>query len=69
MATPDTITPTQLARLVGTPDAPPILDVRIDEDHARDPRAFPASVRRDLLKRPRGILGEVFGVIVDEDRA
>ncbi len=28
MATPDTITVTQLARLIGTPDAPLILDVR-----------------------------------------
>lgn len=30
MAKPDSITPAQLARLVGTPDAPVILDVRID---------------------------------------
>src|SRR5690349_18924721 len=47
MATPDTITAAQLARLVGTPDAPAIIDVRIDTDHASDPRMLPASVRRD----------------------
>jgi rhodanese-related sulfurtransferase len=46
MATPDAITPTQLARLIGTPDAPRILDVRIDEDHGADPRMVPGSVRR-----------------------
>ncbi len=47
MATPDTITVAQLARLVGTPDAPVLVDVRIDNDHAVDPRFLPASVRRD----------------------
>jgi rhodanese-related sulfurtransferase len=47
MATPDTINVTQLARLVGTQDAPVIVDVRIDTDHAADSRMLPASVRRD----------------------
>ena len=47
MATPDTINVAQLARLVGTPDAPVIVDVRIDTDHASDPRMLPASIRRD----------------------
>ena len=47
MPTPDTITAAQLARLVGTPDAPLVIDVRIDRDHAADPRMLPASVRRD----------------------
>lgn len=47
MPSPDIITVTQLARLVGTPDAPVILDVRTDEDHAADPRAIPVSNRRD----------------------
>src|SRR4051812_38784502 len=46
MATPDTITAGQLARLIGTPDAPDIIDVRIDDDHAADPRVLPASIRR-----------------------
>jgi rhodanese-related sulfurtransferase len=47
MATPDTINVSQLARLVGTPEAPVIVDVRIDTDHASDPRVLPASIRRD----------------------
>ncbi len=47
MPTPDTIMVTQLARLVGTPDAPLVIDVRIDNDHAADPRMLPASLRRD----------------------
>jgi rhodanese-related sulfurtransferase len=47
MPMPDTITASQLSRLIGTPDAPLIVDVRIDEDHAADPRMLPASIRRD----------------------
>jgi rhodanese-related sulfurtransferase len=47
MATPDVITVAQLTRLIGTPDAPIIVDVRIDEDHAADPRMLPACIRRD----------------------
>jgi rhodanese-related sulfurtransferase len=45
--TPDVITVAQLTRLVGTPDAPIVIDVRTAEDHAADPRMLPASVRRD----------------------
>jgi rhodanese-related sulfurtransferase len=44
---PDTINVAQLNRLIGTHDAPVIVDVRIDNDHASDPRMLPASVRRD----------------------
>ncbi len=47
MTSPTEITASQLARLVGTPDAPVIIDVRIDEDYAADPRTIPASVRKD----------------------
>ncbi len=47
MATPDAITVAHLVRLVGAPDAPVLVDVRIDNDHASDPRMLPASVRRD----------------------
>jgi rhodanese-related sulfurtransferase len=47
MATPDAITVAQLVRLVGTPDTPLLVDVRIDNDHASDPRMLPASARRD----------------------
>jgi rhodanese-related sulfurtransferase len=47
MAAPDIITVPQLVRLVGTPDAPLIIDVRIEEDWAADPRLLPAAIRRD----------------------
>jgi rhodanese-related sulfurtransferase len=52
MASPDTITVAQLARLVGIPEAPLILDVREDQDVAADPRMLPASVRRDHRAAP-----------------
>jgi rhodanese-related sulfurtransferase len=47
MATPDIITVVKLARLIGTHETPMIVDVRIDNDHASDPRVLPASIRRD----------------------
>ncbi len=37
------ITPAQLARLMGTPDCPVILDVRTSEDLALDPRLIPTA--------------------------
>lgn len=45
MASPTEITVSQLSRLVGTPDAPVLIDVRIDEDFQDDPRLIPASFR------------------------
>lgn len=48
MPSPDIITPSQLARLLGTPDAPVLLDVRTEEDFARDPRILPGALRRDF---------------------
>lgn len=47
MPTPDTINSAQLCRLIGTQDAPAIIDVRIDDDYTADPRMLPASIRRD----------------------
>lgn len=47
MPAPDAITVSQLARLVGLPDAPVIIDVRTDEDFAADPRSLPGAVRHD----------------------
>ncbi len=43
MPAPNQITPVQLSRLIGTPDAPVILDVRIPEDVAADPRRIPTA--------------------------
>jgi rhodanese-related sulfurtransferase len=38
-----TITPSQLSRLIGTPDAPAIIDVRDEGDFAADPRLLPGA--------------------------
>lgn len=48
MPSPTEMTVSQLLRLIGTPQAPDILDVRIDEDVADDPRGLPGSVRADF---------------------
>ncbi len=45
MPSPDQITVAQLRRLVGTPNAPVIIDVCIDEDFSADPRLIPSAVR------------------------
>ena len=54
MPAPHEITPGRLARLVGTHDAPLILDLRIDEDFHDDPRLVPGSRRH-----PFGALDEL----------
>lgn len=45
MAGPTEITTRQLARLIGVPDAPRVIDVRIEEDFALDPRLIPGARR------------------------
>ncbi|HEV7318449.1 MAG TPA: sulfurtransferase/chromate resistance protein [Ensifer sp.] len=44
------ISPEKLVRLVGTPNCPELIDVRIDDDFALDPRLIPGSTRRDYRK-------------------
>lgn len=46
MSSINTISIEKLARLVGTPKSPILVDVRTDEDFALDPRLVPGSVRR-----------------------
>ena len=46
MPSPTDITPSQLARRIGLPDAPVIIDTRIDDDFAADPRQIPTAIRR-----------------------
>jgi rhodanese-related sulfurtransferase len=41
-----TISSDKLARLIGTANAPALIDVRTDEDFAADPRLIPGAVRR-----------------------
>ncbi len=49
MSSYDSISPEKLSRLIGTPHAPSLIDVRIDEDFKTDPRLIPCSVRRSHL--------------------
>ena len=44
------ITPSQLSRLIGTPKAPIILDLRMDEDFALDPNTIPGARRVTFVK-------------------
>jgi rhodanese-related sulfurtransferase len=46
MSSINMISPEKLARRVGTPNSPAIIDVRDDDDFASDPRLIPASLRR-----------------------
>ena len=46
MSSLNSISVGQLERLVGTPKCPLLLDVRIDDDFALDPRFIPTSERR-----------------------
>lgn len=46
MSSPTSISVQKLSRLVGTPRAPVVVDVRIDEDFDVDRRMIPASLRR-----------------------
>ncbi|WP_246047582.1 hypothetical protein [Hankyongella ginsenosidimutans] len=43
------ITSSQLARLIGLPTAPAIIDVRTAEDVSADPRFLPGAAQRDAL--------------------
>ena len=49
MASYNEIPVSTLARLVGTPDCPVLLDVRIDEDFDDDPRLIPGAYRHPFL--------------------
>jgi rhodanese-related sulfurtransferase len=49
MSSPTTISVEKLARLVGMPHCPALIDVRDDEDFALDPRLIPGSQRRSHL--------------------
>jgi rhodanese-related sulfurtransferase len=46
MSSINAISVEQLARLVGTPRCPALIDVRSDEDFATDPRLLPGALRR-----------------------
>ena len=46
MSAPNSIKSEKLARLVGTPSAPVIIDVRTQEDFETDPRLIPSALKR-----------------------
>lgn len=46
MPSPTTISVEKLARLIGTPNCPALIDVRIDEDFDSEPLLIPSSFRR-----------------------
>lgn len=45
MPAPTEISPTQLLRLIGTPEAPVVIDVRDEDDFTADPWLIPGAVR------------------------
>jgi rhodanese-related sulfurtransferase len=47
------ISPEKLARLIGTPQCPALIDVRTDEDVAADPRLVPGAIRRRAEDAPQ----------------
>jgi len=50
MPSPSEITPAQLSRLIGSPDCPIIIDVRIDHDFDEDPQLIPTAFRHPFLE-------------------
>jgi rhodanese-related sulfurtransferase len=46
MSSFNTISTEKLARLIGVPHGPALIDVRIDDDFAADPRFIPGAIRR-----------------------
>ncbi|WP_061937416.1 sulfurtransferase/chromate resistance protein [Aureimonas sp. AU22] len=66
MASTITITHDKLARLVGTPKSPLVVDVRTDEDFTADPRILPAALRRghaDVAAWARDLTGRAAVVV------
>ncbi|HEY8160965.1 MAG TPA: hypothetical protein VIF34_01660 [Methylocystis sp.] len=46
MSSINSISPDKLARLIGVPHCPALIDVRANEDHEADPRFLPSALRR-----------------------
>ncbi|MFT6341677.1 MAG: rhodanese-related sulfurtransferase [Cellvibrionaceae bacterium] len=49
MPSPTQITVSQLSRLLGTPAAPTVIDVCIDDDFNEDPRLIPTAMRHSFI--------------------
>ena len=52
MSSINTIPAEKLARLIGTPRGPVLIDVRTEEDFSADPRLVPGSLRRPFAEAP-----------------
>ena len=66
MSSYTSISPDKLFRLIGTPSAPAIIDVRTDEDLDADPRLIPGALRRshrDVNDWASSLLGQSVVVI------
>lgn len=50
MPSPNEISVSTFARLVGLPGSPVLVDVRTDDDYNADPRLIPGSIRRDFKR-------------------
>lgn len=61
MPSPTQITVQQLFRLIGTPDAPTLIDICIDEDFEADPRFIPSAFRypfKEIAKLAPQLVGK-----------
>ena len=58
MPAPNEITPNQLIRLIGTSDAPAIVDLRIEQDFTDDPRLIPGAFRYSQKNLADGDVGD-----------
>jgi rhodanese-related sulfurtransferase len=66
MSSYSSISTEKLSRLIGTAHAPALIDLRIDEDFAADPRLIPGAIRRshlDLQDWAGGLKGQSVVVI------
>jgi rhodanese-related sulfurtransferase len=66
MSSYTSISSDKLSRLIGTANAPTLIDVRIDDDFAADPRLIPGAIRhshRDVQDWASGLTGQSVVVI------
>ena len=71
MPGPTQISPAQLSRLIGLPDAPAIIDVRIPDDFTGNPRVIPTALRHphsDILALLPQLSGKSVVVVCQRGR-
>src|SRR5437764_278563 len=68
MSSPTSITVQSLSRLIGTPKAPALIDVRTEADFQADPRLLPGAMRRPASAGARctfDVMIEEFGLATE----